>query len=436
MNASLENCHSTRLYSSQYVKKPPTLQDQSTPNAVESKNSVSVMKFEILGCLLAWLLCFWPLPSLPMRLLCQNAKNTENTLYCSVRRVICKISLTWAQYAWFQTVLSWCGSVSSLDLVPSSDWVLWKESFVALIGLCFTDHNLWLCPRRQAWAYPSIQGRSGNVTIPGLTWYDGNAVSFIHQESEYIILFWMPSGPILCDNCSQSKKEGSSHKLSWPDFQTGMLNETWVTVNLSAVIWAESISRHQPTERDVMWCDVMWCDVMWCDVMWCDVMWCDVMWCDVMWCDVMWCDVMWILQFYGQFHVSCQVENCYSDQYLSVLLSWRRRSWHWQGNEEYFVVKWSSDAETGAPLLLAAGHLGQIRVLNCHHQNLLWVSLLSLIPVFSVCRSTTSWQSWEKRLKRGSFPLRTAESHQDSLYRAQHIWAWKSCSQRKYICTL
>lgn len=36
-----------------------------------------------------------------------------------------------------------------------------------------------------------------------------------------------------------------------------------------------------------------------------------------------------------------------------------------QADEEYFVVKWSVDTETGAPLLLLAGKRALLHVINC-----------------------------------------------------------------------
>ena len=67
-----------------------------------------------------------------------------------------------------------------------------------------------------------------------------------------------------------------------------------------------------------------------------------------------------------------------------------------QEEEEFYVVKWSKIAATGSPLLLAAGHLGQTRVLDCMSQNLLWVShgrfcackhACTMLP--SLCRPST-----------------------------------------------
>lgn len=50
-----------------------------------------------------------------------------------------------------------------------------------------------------------------------------------------------------------------------------------------------------------------------------------------------------------------------------------------QDAEEFFVVKWAVLQTTGAPLLLAAGRLGVVRVLDCHDQSLLWASLSSIL---------------------------------------------------------
>lgn len=53
-----------------------------------------------------------------------------------------------------------------------------------------------------------------------------------------------------------------------------------------------------------------------------------------------------------------------------------------KGLEEFYVVKWSIDKETGMPVLLAAGRLGIVRVLDCHKQGVLWVGASAVVLLF------------------------------------------------------
>ena len=72
---------------------------------------------------------------------------------------------------------------------------------------------------------------------------------------------------------------------------------------------------------------------------------------------------------------------------MSFLARWHSDSTSVQTEEEYYAVTWSIMKENGTPILLAAGRQGMVRVLDCHKQELLWVSPL-YFECFNLVRMT------------------------------------------------